>query len=181
MHECPTVETERLVMRPFRDDDTDRYFEILDTPEVRASLHLPSSFDRDAAWQQLAWWLGQWALRRSGAWAVELRATGEMIGRAGTHRPERVGWPGLEVGWTFDPAHWGNGYATEAGRATVEWAFANHDDPELVSCILPANTASQAVAGRLGFTLREERVLPFFPSEPHGIWVLPRPGRAGTP
>ena len=171
---CPTIETERLVLRPFHDDDLEAYFAFMDTPEVRASLHLPEAFDRDDAWQQMAVWLGQWALRGSGQWGVERKDTGELIGRAGTHRPVRRGWPGLEIGWTFHPAHWGHGFATEAGRASVEWAFTNHPVDELVSCILPENAASQAVARRLGFRLREERVLPFFPSMPHGIWVLPR-------
>lgn len=175
MFECPTVETERLILRPLAEDDLDRYLEIHTTAEVRASLHLPDTFDRFDAWHQIAVWRGQWALRNSGNWAVESKATGELIGRAGTHRPERLEWPGLEVGWTFDPAHWGKGYATEAGRAAVAWGFANHSVDELVSCILPANQPSQAVAQRLGFTLREERTLPFFPEIPHGIWVLPRP------
>ena len=130
---------------------------------------------RYSAWAQMASHRGQWALRGSGQWAVVLKASGEMVGRAGTHRPERHGWPGLECGWTLDPAHWGNGYATEAGRATVEWAFANHDDDRLYSVILPTNTPSRAVASRLGFTLLEERTLAFFPAAPHGIWVLPRP------
>ena len=87
----------------------------------------------------------------------------------------RSDWPGLELGWTFHPSHWGNGYATEAGRANMDWAFANHDVDELVSVILPENAASQAVARRLGFTLRDERVLSFFPAKPHGIWFKPRP------
>lgn len=175
MSTCPTIETERLVMRPFRDDDLDAYFAIMDTTELRTALHTPDDFDPPAAWFQMAWWLGQWELRNTGQWAVDLRSTGELIGRAGTNHPARPDWPGIEVGWAFDPSHWGRGYATEAGRAAVEWAFANHGVPELVSCILPENTASQAVAHRLGFTLREERVLAFFPSMPHGIWVLPRP------
>ena len=174
MHDCPTVETERLLLRPLEEGDLERYHAIHATPEVRASLHIPDSFHRDDAWAQMAHHRGQWALRNSGQWAVELKATGALIGRAGTHRPERADWPGLECGWTFDPAHWGHGYATEAGRATVEWAFANHDDDRLVSVILPANIASQNVAIRLGFTLHEERTLTFFPSSPHGIWVLPR-------
>jgi len=144
------------------------------TPEVRASLHLPASFDRDEAWKQLALWNGQWTLRHSGQWGVELTATGELIGRAGTHRPERSGWPGLEVGWTLHPAHWGRGYATEAGAAAVAWAFEHHDVDELVSVILPDNTASQAVATRLGFRWREDRLLPHFTQIPHGIWVRPR-------
>ena len=91
MFTCPTVETERLVLRPFRDDDVDAYFAVHDTPEVRASLHLPDSFDREEAWKHLALWNGQWTLRHSGQWAVELAATGELIGRAGTHRPLRAG------------------------------------------------------------------------------------------
>jgi RimJ/RimL family protein N-acetyltransferase len=171
----PTVETERLTLRPFRDDDLDAYFAILDTPEVRASLHIPPDFDPTAAWFQMAWWQGMWTLRGWGQWAVELKSTGELIGRAGTNWPARPDWPGLEVGWTFDPAHWGQGYATEAGEASVRWAFATHDVDELVSCILSENTASQAVARRLGFCVREERVLAFFPEKAHGIWVLPRP------
>ena len=172
---CPTVETDRLRLRPFTEADLDRYLAIHTTPEVRASLHIADSFDREAAWGQMAHHLGQWALRHSGQWGVELKSTGELIGRAGTHRPERADWPGLECGWTFDPAHWGRGYATEAGRATVEWAWANHDVDRLYSVILPTNGASQAVAERLGFTLLEERTLAFFPSAPHGIWSLARP------
>lgn len=175
MHPCPTVETERLRLRPFRDDDLDRYLAIHRTAEVRAALHIDESFGREDAWNQMAAWLGQWALRGSGQWAVELKATGELIGRAGTHRPERPDWPGLECGWTLDPAHWGHGYATEAGRATVEWAFATHSDDHLYSVILPTNAPSEAVARRLGFTRREVKVLEFFPHAPHGIWVLPRP------
>ncbi len=175
MYVCPTIETERLILRPFAERDLDRYLEIHTTPEVRASLHIIPEFDRSHAWRSIAMWRGQWALRNSGNWALELKETGEFIGRAGPHRPELPDWPGLEIGWTLDPAHWGHGYATEAGRASIDWAFANHDVGELVSCILPANTASQAVARRLGYTLREEKVLSFFPDGPHGVWVLPRP------
>ncbi len=175
MHICPTLETERLILRPFVDDDVDRYFAIHDNPEVRASLHIAPEFDREMAWTGLARWLGQWALRNSGNWAVELKSSGDLVGRAGPHRPAIADWPGLEIGWTLDPAHWGHGYATEAGRASIDWAFANHHDEELFSCILPSNTASQGVAQRLGYTLREEKILSFLPSTPIGIWVLPRP------
>lgn len=177
MTACPTVETERLVLRPFADDDLDAYFAVLDTVEVRASLHTSDDFTRDDAWQQMAVWRGQWELRGTGQWAVGLRSTGELIGRAGPHRPERHDWPGVEIGWVIHPAHWGNGYATEAGRASVDWAFAVLPVDELVSVILPENVPSQAVARRLGFTLREERVISHFPSSPHGIWTLPRPSR----
>ena len=181
MSECPTLETDRLRLRPFVDDDVEAYFALYDTPEVRRSLHVADSFSRDDAWTHLALWRGQWALRGTGQWALERRDTGAFIGRAGSHLPERVGWPGLEIGWTLHPDHWGHGYATEAGRAAVDWCFANHDVDELVSVILPENTASQAVARRLGFVLSEERTLPHFPQQPHGIWRLTRPATNDDP
>jgi RimJ/RimL family protein N-acetyltransferase len=172
--EAPTLETERLLLRPFRDSDLDAYTEILLTPQVRASLHIADGFGRDDAWQQMALWSGQWALRNTGHWALEEKATGELVGRAGSHRPERADWPGIEIGWTLHPAHWGKGYATEAGARAIEHTFATHDVDRVFSVILPENAASQAVARRLGFEFVAERVLAFFPSMPHGIWQRQR-------
>ena len=88
MTACPTLVTERLVLRPFHDDDVDAYFVVLDTPEVRRSLHLPEALSRDDAWQQMAVWRGQWELRGSGQWALIRRDDGAFLGRAGLHRPE---------------------------------------------------------------------------------------------
>ena len=172
---CPTVETERLILRPFREDDVDAYGDMLQTPEVRASLHLPDDVGREQAWSAMAAWLGQWELRGTGNWAVEDRASGAFLGRAGTHYPERGDWPGIEIGWAFHPRAWGKGFATEAGAASVDYAFAHHDVDALYSVILPENTRSQAVAQRLGFTLFELRITSHFPESPHGIWRLSRP------
>ncbi len=175
MFTTPTVETERLILRGFEERDVDAYTRIHRHPEVRRSLSIPEDFDELEAWNHLTRWNGQWTLRNSGQWAIELRETGQLIGRCGPHRPPRPDWPGLEIGWTLDPDHWGRGYATEGGAASIEWAFANHDDDHLVSVILPSNTPSQAVARRLGFAWREEKVLSFVPDKPIGIWELPRP------
>ena len=171
---APVVETERLVLRPFREADLDAYTGVLQTPEVRRWLHLPDDIGREQAWQQIAQWTGQWELRNTGQWAVEERATGAFVGRAGSHRPERAGWPGIEIGWTLHPAHWGKGYATEAGSAARDWVFAHHDVDAIYSCILADNLASQAVARRLGFTPWEERTFSFYPDAPHMIWRLQR-------
>ncbi len=122
----------------------------------------------------MAAWLGQWELRGTGHWAVEERVTGAFVGRAGLHYPARQDWPGVEVGWTLHPHYWGYGYATEAGRRAVEYAFCDLDVAEVCSVILPENSRSIAVARRLGFSLREERILSHFPSMPHGIWWLSR-------
>ena len=171
MGACPTIETDRLVLRPFRDDDLDDYFAMMDTPEVRRWLHLSDKFDRDAAWAQMAGLVGQWTLRGTGYWALEERSASRFVGSAGLYNPVRVDWPGVEVGGTLDPSSWGNGYATEAGIAARDHGFGELGVDRLYSCILPDNLASQAVARRLGFTLLEERVMAWYPDAPHGIWV----------
>ena len=174
MSACPTIHTERLVLRPFTEADVDAYTAVLQTPEVRKSLYLPDDVGREEAWLGIAQQLGQWELRGTGQWALELKADGTFIGRAGSFFPERADWPGIEIGWALHPHHWGRGYATEAGAAAVDYVFAHHDVGEIYSNILPENTASQAVAKRLGFTPWEERTFKNFPLQPHMIWRLKR-------
>jgi RimJ/RimL family protein N-acetyltransferase len=163
-----------LILRPFREDDIDAYTAMLQTPQVRASLHLPDDIGPEQAFAQMCGWLGQWELRGTGQWALQERETGTFVGRAGSHRPERVDWPGIEIGWTLHPDHWGKGYATEAGAAAVEYVFSHHDVDEIYSVILPENSASQGVAKRLGFTQWELRRFVHFPELEHMIWRLKR-------
>ncbi len=174
MTACPTLVTERLILRPFEDSDLDAYTELVTTPEVRRSLRLPEGVSRRDAWLAMAQWRGQWELRGSGQFAVEEKGTGRFVGRAGLHRPEVPDWPGLEVGWALHPRYWGKGFATEAGASSIAYAFEVMGADEVFSVILPDNLRSQAVARRLGLTLVEERVLSSYPDEAHGIWRLGR-------
>ena len=103
---------------------------------------------RAEAWRELAYLVGHWELRGYGQWLLEERATGELVGRAGLYFPE--GWPGLEVGWTLARSRWGRGLATEAGRAAVDWAFAELGSDRVISLIAPDNHRSRRVAERLG-------------------------------
>jgi RimJ/RimL family protein N-acetyltransferase len=95
---------------------------------------------------------GHWELRGYGLWVVE--RAGELIGRIGLLNPE--GWPGLEVGWLLGRHAWGHGYATEAARASVEYAWRELGAQELISLIAPDNTPSQRVAQRLGMRPGED-------------------------
>jgi RimJ/RimL family protein N-acetyltransferase len=174
MTACPTLLTERLILRPLEESDLDAYTDLLTTPEVRRSLRLPETVSRREAWSGMAQWRGQWELRGSGHFALEDRATGRFVGRSGLHRPEVDDWPGLEVGWALHPDVWGRGYATEAGAASLAYAFEVMGETEVFSVILPDNHRSQAVARRLGLTLIEDRVLSTYPVEPHGIWRVGR-------
>jgi RimJ/RimL family protein N-acetyltransferase len=150
----PRLETERLVLREWRASDIDEYAAMAADPEVMA--HVGGVLDRAGAWRQMALHAGHWALRGYGNWAVAAR--GRMIGRAGLWQPE--GWPGLEVGWALAREAWGQGYATEAGRAAMDWAWTELGVPGLISVISPENARSIRVAERLGFTPgREDTVL----------------------
>ncbi|MGH8886073.1 MAG: GNAT family N-acetyltransferase [Egibacteraceae bacterium] len=136
-------------MRPFRESDLPAYTAVLQAEEVRASLHLPADVGRERAWTEIALWLGQWELRGTGQWAVEEKGSGAFVGRAGLHYPERCDWPGIEVGWTLHPSHWGKGYATEAGARAIAYAFGELGAEKLFSMILPENRRSIALARRL--------------------------------
>jgi len=89
-----------------------------------------------------------------GLWAVEVGADASFIGFCGLSIPgfEAPFMPAVEVGWRLGRAHWGNGYATEAARAAVEFGFNEVGLDEIVSFALPANTRSIAVMARLGMS-----------------------------
>jgi RimJ/RimL family protein N-acetyltransferase len=124
-------------------------------PEV--SRYLGGPFDRATAWRQMAVFAGHWLLRGYGLWALERRADGAFLGRAGLWQPE--GWPGLEVGWALARAAWGHGYATEAARAACEWAWEELAAERLISVIAPENEPSIRVALRLGMRhVRDEEI-----------------------
>jgi RimJ/RimL family protein N-acetyltransferase len=152
-----TLETERLRLRMFRDDDLDAYAPIVADPEVMRYLGDGQPLDRVGAWRQMAWMVGHWALRGYGLWAVEERATGALIGRIGFIFPE--GWPGFELGWVLARPYWGKGYATEGARRALAYAFGELGRDHVISLIYPANTASIRVAERLDETLQGRTVL----------------------
>jgi RimJ/RimL family protein N-acetyltransferase len=142
------LETERLRLRAFRDDDLDAYAALCADPEVMRYLGTGVTLNRADAWRSMAGFLGHWALRGYGMWALEEKATGTFVGRAGFLNPE--GWPGFELGWTLARAHWGRGFATEAARRALDYAFGELDRPRVISLVRPANEPSKRVAERLG-------------------------------
>jgi RimJ/RimL family protein N-acetyltransferase len=77
--------------------------------------------DRAATWRLMVMLLGHWDLCGYGMWAMVERASRQFVGRAGLHNQE--GWPGLELAWTVARDCWGRGYATEAGRVALDYAF----------------------------------------------------------
>ncbi len=144
----PTLTTQRLVLRPFREEDAADLFELSQEPDVVRFVGNGVIPTRQDCWRAVAGWIGHWVLRGYGMWAVEERASGRFIGRIGLINP--VGWPGPEIGYLLGKPAWGRGYATEGGQAAIDWGFTEIGFDELISLVDPANTASIAVATRLG-------------------------------
>lgn len=126
-------------------------------PEVMRYIGNGQVLDPAQSWGEIAMHIGHWALRGYGQWALERKEDGASIGRAGLWNPP--GWPGLEVGWKLARHAWGQGYATEAGQAAIEWTWSSLDARELISVIQPGNTASIRVAERLEMRQLRESTL----------------------
>jgi RimJ/RimL family protein N-acetyltransferase len=145
--------TERLELRRWREDDLDEYAAITADPDVVRYLG-GTTFDRVAAWRQIALFIGHRELRGWTSSAVVERSSGRLIGRGGLWQPE--GWPGVEVGWILGRAAWGHGYATELGQAVRDYAFGSLGVAHLISVIHPDNAASIRVAEKIGSTFEGE-------------------------
>ncbi len=153
----PSIETERLTLRPFREDDVRSLFELSQDPDVVRYVGDRRVPTHQEVWRAVAGWIGHWAMRGYGQWAIEERSSGRFIGRAGIFNP--VDWPGPEVGYLLGRSFWGHGYATESASAAVSWGFREFGFDELISLIDPANHRSIGVATRLGESLRGETML----------------------
>jgi RimJ/RimL family protein N-acetyltransferase len=148
MVEIPVIETERLLLTAFDERHFEAYAAMLADPSSTRFVGDGEPLDRMNAWRSMAMLLGHWQLRGYGMWAMELKETGEFVGRVGLHRPE--GWPDLELGWMLTAGQRRHGYATEGARVALELAFRTLEVPRIVSLIRIDNTASERVARRLG-------------------------------
>ena len=146
------IETERLLLRAWRDADTAAHRALVLEPSVIATLAGPPPLDASAgiAARQNA------LLESYGScfWAVEHRASGEWIGWCGI-KPGANGTPIAdrpEIGWSLQPARWGQGFAREAASAALAWAWANTAHDGIWSITSPLNTRSWGLMERLGMT-----------------------------
>lgn len=168
----PQLQTERLIMRGPGAQDFESFAAMMADPDV-ARYIAPAPMERADAWRALSAAIGHWSLRGYGAWTVVRKSDGAYVGRVGMINPE--GWPGLEIGWTLAKQFWGHGFATEAAAAAMRYAFLTQPVDHLISNIDPENTASQAVATRLGETKGARSALRISGKDyPIDVWAITR-------
>jgi RimJ/RimL family protein N-acetyltransferase len=163
----PTLETERLLLRPPQAEDLASWAAF--SADEEAMRYVGGVQSRHGAWRSLCAAAGGWTIRGFSLFSVIEKSTGRWIGRLGPWLPEE--WPGTEVGWSLVRDTWGRGYAREGATAAIDYAFDVLGWSDVIHCIDPRNTASIALAKRLGSTLwREDRLPAPFDKDLVEIW-----------
>jgi RimJ/RimL family protein N-acetyltransferase len=147
------IETDRLLLRPWREADKPAFHDVVNTPAmmthfggVKPRAEIDMLIDQQMASQ---------AKHGCSMWAVELKAEGALAGICGVRWQDF--WPGqipvdgeLEIGWRIGERWWGQGVAREAAQASIDWAWANTEAPRVAAWTSIGNTRSWGLMERLG-------------------------------
>jgi RimJ/RimL family protein N-acetyltransferase len=174
------LETERLRLRAFREDERDRYAALNADPDVGAWLG--GTLDRaqsDAAFERTGAHIAEHGY---GLWAVERKSDGLMIGQAGLNSvPDDLPpAPATEMSWRMFPDVWGQGYATEAAAAALAWGLANLQAQRIVAFTTHSNRRSWSIMRRIGLVrtpaldFEHPRLAPGHPLRSHIVYVAQR-------
>jgi RimJ/RimL family protein N-acetyltransferase len=169
------IETSRLLLRLPELADAEAFLAIHQDPEVVAAKHVTLTEPLggvEVAVRNIDRILRHWESRGYGQWAVVHKATGQVIGCVGFYSPG--GWPGIDLGWIIHRSHWGNGFATEAGRAATRWAWDGSQIDHIISLIAPDNLQSIRIATKIGQAFEREDADPIHGETVH-VYGIRRP------
>ncbi len=142
------IETDRLLLRTFTEDDAPLIYELNKDPEVTRytcdpMLDLPHA---KKVLEEVI--LPQYALYNRGRWATHIKSNLEFIGWCGLkYRPEQNE---IDLGYRFMKKFWGKGYATEAASACIQYGFEKLSLQQIIGRALPGNLASIKVLEKCG-------------------------------
>jgi RimJ/RimL family protein N-acetyltransferase len=153
-YSCPSIETERLLLRAHRLDDFDAYAAMWADETVTRYIG-GKPFSREMSWTRFLRYAGHWPVMGFGFWVLEEKGTGRLIGEAGFHELKRELEPSIEgtpeMGWVLVPDVRGKGYAGEALSALIEWGERRFAGQDFVCLIDDGNLASIRLAGKFDF------------------------------
>lgn len=141
-----TIETDRLILRPIRVEDTEDAYQWQSDPEVNRYMVYPLYTDIEKTRE----WIGSLAPDEN-EFAFQLKSSGKVIGAGGIKYIE--GERAWELGYNLNRDYWGMGYTTEASKALIRWAYEHEGARDFVAAHATANTASGNVIRKCGFTL----------------------------
>jgi RimJ/RimL family protein N-acetyltransferase len=149
------IETARLLLRPWREEDKPAFHALANTPAMMAHFGGPTTRDKHDIIidRQMA----QQAMHGHCMWAIE--TSGELAGNCGLRIGGHAGTPvpeELEVGWRIAEKYWGQGVAREAAEASLAWGWANTDRPRIAAWTVIGNMRSWGLMERLGMRRRED-------------------------
>jgi RimJ/RimL family protein N-acetyltransferase len=153
----PVLETERLVLRVPAEGDPEAQFRLLNTPALMARLGGLKTLEQIALRHVQA--RDSFAREGFGFMMMIEKASGELVGHCGLKRVNNPLAPNLgdhEVGWLVREDRWRRGYAREATRAVLDWAFGSIDAPHVVALTSETNRASWGLMEKLGMERRPE-------------------------
>ena len=144
--------TQRLWLRPWRDDDAEPFALMNADPEVMK--HYPACLNRSESDAQMARIRQHISTNGWGLWAVEIPDVIPFIGYCGLLPVSFAApfTPAIEIGWRLAQPYWGQGYAFEAASAVMNFGFERLTLNEIVSFTIPANVRSWRLMQRLSMT-----------------------------
>jgi RimJ/RimL family protein N-acetyltransferase len=148
------LETERLILRPYREDDLEDLHAMFSDPEHMRWY--PSTFEVEETRGWIDRRFQEYREDGFGLWIVEDRTTGEFLGTTGPAVRIVDEVPHVEIGWHTKPGRKGEGIAPEAGLAARDWAFENLEVDHLISIVRPENVGSNRVAQKIGMHVDHE-------------------------
>jgi RimJ/RimL family protein N-acetyltransferase len=156
------LQTERLLLRRWQPSDIEPYAELCRDPEVMRWIGSGSLRTREECVEAISSFEKFWEKRGFGLFAVELSSTQEFIGFTGLAVPEFLPevMPSVEIGWRLARSLWGNGFATEAARAALEFGFSECGLERVVSIHQVGNDASGRIMEKIGMRLLRETIDP---------------------
>ncbi|MFT3927077.1 MAG: GNAT family N-acetyltransferase [Myxococcales bacterium] len=175
-----TLHTERLVLRPWRESDLEPFARLNADPEVMR--YLPGQLSREESETLMQRLQDHIRAHGYGLWALEERDGAPLVGFVGIVHAvfEAHFTPCIEVGWRLARHAWGKGYATEAARESLRFAFDALSQQEVLAYTVPPNLASRRVMDRIGMThdasgdFDHPRLPPGHPLRPHVLYRLPK-------
>ena len=145
------METDRLVLRRFTQDDLELIVELDSDPAVKRYIDGGAAVDREELTETLAWWLGYYERYDGyGFWAAIEKASGEFLGWFHLRPGEGAGPSEPELGYRLRREVWGRGYATEGSRALIDKAFAELGAERVNASTMVINSGSRRVMEKAG-------------------------------